>query len=395
MLLKGHTENGVEDGYHLIEGVRFSDGDRDRVEVNFLPYGKETFSMGILEYGRSVDGAWHIVGQSYGEPNARYRDLKITVKQGFDEPPLLVASSKETSRVIWDPNPQLKKFDLGQASIFTWSDKEGRTWKGALYKPVNYQEGRRYPLVIQTHGFVESEFRPSGVFPTAFAARALAAAGMIVLQAQENCPDVGPGEGPCAVSGYQAVVNKLVSAGMVDSDKVGIIGFSRTCFYVLEILAAGSPPVKAASITDGYLVGYLEYMMSQRESGISKEAEAMIGAKPFGEGLQQWLKRSPLFNLEHVNTPLLVVGMGPSGVLQMWEPYAALRHLQKPVDLIMLNTDEHVLTNPAVRMASQGGSLDWFRFWLQGMEDPDPVKVEQYRRWRELRKLQAESKKAK
>ncbi len=32
--------------------------------------------------------------------------------------------------------------------------------------------------------------------------------------------------------------------------------------------------------------------------------------------------------------------------------------------------------------------VDWFRFWLQGYEDPDPAKAEQYKRWRELRKLQ-------
>jgi len=44
-------------------------------------------------------------------------------------------------------------------------------------------------------------------------------------------------------------------------------------------------------------------------------------------------------------------------------------------------------------MASQGGSVDWFRFWLQDYEDPDPTKTEQYARWRELRKLQEESEK--
>jgi hypothetical protein len=75
----------------------------------------------------------------------------------------------------------------------------------------------------------------------------------------------------------------------------------------------------------------------------------------------------------------------------MWEPYAALRYLHKPVDLTMLNTYEHVLTNPAVRMASQGGSVDWFRFWLQDYEDPDPAKQEQYKRWRDLRKMQEEN----
>ena len=33
----------------------------------------------------------------------------------------------------------------------------------------------------------------------------------------------------------------------------------------------------------------------------------MIGAAPFGEGLQQWVKRSPGFNLDKVNAPLLIV----------------------------------------------------------------------------------------
>ena len=106
----------------------------------------------------------------------------------------------------------------------------------------------------------------------------------------------------------------------------------------------------------------------------------MIGAMPFGEGLQQWLKRSPGFNLDKVTAPLLVVGEGPTSLLLMWEPYAGLRYLQKPVDLMMLLTDEHVLTNPAVRLASQGRTVDWFRFWLKDEEDPDPSKAEQYAR---------------
>jgi hypothetical protein len=38
-------------------------------------------------------------------------------------------------------------------------------------------------------------------------------------------------------------------------------------------------------------------------------------------------------------------------------------------------------------------NLDWFRFWLKDEEDSDPVKVEQYARWRELQKLQEENEK--
>ena len=63
------------------------------------------------------------------------------------------------------------------------------------------------------------------------------------------------------------------------------------------------------------------------------------------------------------------------------------------MELVVLNTDEHVLTNPAERLASQGGSVDWFRFWLQDYEDPDAAKTEQYKRWRGLRELQSDNEK--
>ena len=121
----------------------------------------------------------------------------------------------------------------------------------------------------------------------------------------------------------------------------------------------------------------------------------VIGTPPFGEGLQQWLKRSPGFNLDRVTAPLLVNAGATTQVLFMWGPYAGLHYLHKPVDFMILNNSpyEHVLSNPAARMASQGGSVDWFRFWLQDYEDPDPAKTEQYVRWRELRKLQEDNEK--
>ena len=42
---------------------------------------------------------------------------------------------------------------------------------------------------------------------------------------------------------------------------------------------------------------------------------------------------------------------------------------------------------PADLMESQQGDVDWFRFWLQAYEDPDPAKSGQYRRWEHLREL--------
>jgi dipeptidyl aminopeptidase/acylaminoacyl peptidase len=383
-MLRGHTETGVETNYHLIQDVHFADAHANRV---VLVFRKSLDSPpATLEYRHTDEDTWEVTGQSDSAPERGRDGLEVRIEQAFDKPPQLVAKNRHTSRVIWDPNPQLKDIDLGLASIYTWNDKEGRKWRGGLYKPSNFDSAERYPLVIQTHGFPELGFRPSGVFPTAFAARALAAAGILVLQVGFSCPVGTPDEAPCAVSGYEAAAKQLVSEGLVDPERIGIIGFSRTCLYVMDVLTTGSIHLRAASITDGWMLDYCQYMLMPER--LAAESNSMIGVPPFGEGLRQWVKLSPGFNLDKISSPLLVVAEGRVSLLFMWQPYTALHYLQKPVELIMLNTDEHVLTNPSVRLASQGGSVDWFRFWLQGYEDPDPAKSGQYVRWRELRKLE-------
>ena len=90
-------------------------------------------------------------------------------------------------------------------------------------------------------------------------------------------------------------------------------------------------------------------------------------------------------------TAPVLIAVEAKGAISMWQPYNGLRYLKKPVDMVALNTDEHVLTNPVERMTSQSLSVDWFRFWLQGSQDSDPAKADQYKRWRELRTMQAEN----
>src|SRR5438552_880928 len=209
------------DGRSLTTTLPSSDGQESA--KNYVRIDLQTGSMQSLANAPA--------GPEAGSPANSHASLEVQVKQGIDQPPLLVASNPHTSRVIWDPNPQLKNVQLGEASVYKWKDKQGREFKGGLFKPPNHKAGLRYPSVIQTHGFDESYFFPSGPgMPTAFAARALAAAGMVVLQVDEDCPFVTTEEGPCAVSAYESGVKKLVSDGLVDPDNIGMIGFSRSCF---------------------------------------------------------------------------------------------------------------------------------------------------------------------
>ena len=78
----------------------------------------------------------------------------------------------------------------------------------------------------------------------------------------------------------------------------------------------------------------------------------------------------------------------PYGPLNAYEFFTALRRQDKPVELIYYPNGEHELDTPAERLASLRRNVDWFRFWMQGIEGSAPTyDPDQYKRWRELRAL--------
>jgi len=70
--------------------------------------------------------------------------------------------------------------------------------------------------------------------------------------------------------------------------------------------------------------------------------------------------------------------------------FTSLEKLHKPVELYIYTNELHIKNQPKHRYEIYERNVDWFRFWLQGYEDPDSAKAGQYVRWRELRKLQEE-----
>jgi dipeptidyl aminopeptidase/acylaminoacyl peptidase len=230
-----------------------------------------------------------------------------------------------------------------------------------------------------------------GSFPTASAAQPLASKEIVVLQMNDIFHDSldTPQEPERAMSAYENAIEYLDQRGIVDRSRVGLVGFSRTCLYVKYALTHSSQHFAAAIAADGVDGGYLQYFgYGNGAPDFDSDEESVIGAPPFGNGLLLWLKRSPGFLLDKVQTPLQIQALAPISLLGQWEWFLGLKRLGKPVDFIYLPTGTHMLVKPWDRLVSQEGTLDWFCFWLKGEEDPDPAKKDQYDHWRELRKLQ-------
>ena len=128
----------------------------------------------------------------------------------------------------------------------------------------------------------------------------------------------------------------------------------------------------------------------------------------FGRGARKWSQVTDIKQIPHIlsdvvleedaNTPPRMFAIDPStgrkslvmdlnpqfanlAFAKVEEVITGLSRLNKPVELLYIPGGVHVLEKPWDRIASQQGDVDWFCFWLNGEEDPDPAKAEQYARW--------------
>jgi len=353
-----------------------------------------TYDGSPLEF-RKRDGRWTMVALSAPAAEAPGK-LSVTLDQDMNSPPKLVTSDQKTGRksLLLDLNPQFADLKLGHVEVFHWRTKDERTMKGLLYYPPDHVHGQRHPLVIQTHGFNPERFWIDGPYSTASAAQPLASRGFMVLQTDQGEDADGvldtPKEGPREVASFEGAIDELDRRGLVDRTRVGLTGFSRTAYHVLYTITHSRYQFGAAVVADGVNFGY-ENCTSYSIESFYRLCETMNGGgPPYGDSLGGWVKFTPTFNLDKIGAPVMLQAI--SEPLGEWEIYSGLKWLKKPVEMINFYPEgAHILIKPWQRLTSQQATLDWYCFWLKGEEDQDPAKAGQYRRWRELRKLQQQN----
>ncbi len=308
------------------------------------------------------------------------------------------AKTQETV-ALTDLNPQMKQVALGEFESVEWTNQYGGKISGNLIRPIGYEQGKKYPLVI-TLTWPNNDFVCDGYYSTAFPPQPLASAGFLVLifnMYNMTSPGATQPAGPPAIqegetmqSSVESAIDYLAKRGLADPDNVGIIGFSRSSWKVDYILTHSKYNFRAASSADS---GIYNYGASWLFDGWgTPEYDAGYGGPPYGPSLQAWLVGAPAFNGDKVRTPLLMeyTGHGYRGEpLNAYEFYTGLNTLKKPVELFFYPNGDHPLDTPFERVASLQRNVDWFRFWMQGYEgQASKYDPEQYSRWRDLRKLQ-------
>jgi dipeptidyl aminopeptidase/acylaminoacyl peptidase len=104
---------------------------------------------------------------------------------------------------------------------------------------------------------------------------------------------------------------------------------------------------------------------------------------------ERWREISPVFQLDRIRAPILF--QLPEQEFRMLLDYALPLLRRHQGDLYVFPEEAHIKFQPRHKLAVYERNTEWFRFWLQGYEDPSPDKVGQYQAWRRMKSERARS----
>jgi dipeptidyl aminopeptidase/acylaminoacyl peptidase len=178
------------------------------------------------------------------------------------------------------------------------------------------------------------------------------------------------------------MANELITRGIVDPNRIGITGLSDGAENVAYALIHSSQFAAAAVST----MVFHPFALNFTGSSSYRELNAQLFGDPL-LSLDKWRELSIGLNADRIHTPLLAQ-VADRELMEATLNFVPLQDAGRPIEMVVFPNEYHVKWQPAHRLAIYNRNLDWFRFWLQDYEDPDPAKTEQYTRWRQFRAKQ-------
>jgi dipeptidyl aminopeptidase/acylaminoacyl peptidase len=277
------------------------------------------------------------------------------------------SSGKEVRRIT-NLNPDIKEFALAATEVIKWKAQDGLEIEGLLIKPLGYQAGRRYPMILQIHG------GPYGKFAYGFNARAqiLAASGYAVLMPNPrgstgygnnfttaNLRDWGGKDFGDLMSG----VDEVIRMGVADADRLGVMGGSYggfMTFWVITQTDRFKAAIGHAGISDWYSF--------HGQSDIPGLMEYGFGGTPWA-AREFYVKFSPMTHVDRVKTPIMITHGEQDRrvpIAQAEEYYRALRRRGVEVVFVRYPREGHGITEPNHQIDLVGRQLEWFDKRVKG-----------------------------
>ncbi|HEY5121750.1 MAG TPA: prolyl oligopeptidase family serine peptidase, partial [Acidimicrobiales bacterium] len=201
------------------------------------------------------------------------------------------------SRNAWtqltDANPWTRELALGDVEEISWTSADGRTVGGVLVKPVGYQPGKRYPLIVAIHGGPAAADVLS--FNGGYGSQVYAGAGYVVLRPNyRGSTNYGEAHKTGIVGNYfppgyddiMTGVDSLIAQGIVDGSRMGALGWSAGGHWSNWILTHTD---RFKAISSG--AGTSNWISMYAESDMQRNRQYYLGDKlPYDDFDAYWVQ---------------------------------------------------------------------------------------------------------
>jgi dipeptidyl aminopeptidase/acylaminoacyl peptidase len=254
---------------------------------------------------------------------------------------------------LTDSNPWLREEQVQLARVETirWTNSEGQEIEGVVHLPVGFEEGQRYPLVLNPHG------GPSSARLTGFstAHQLMAGNGFLVLEPNFRGSSNYGQEFLNANRNYWGIrdyddimtgVDSVIDRGWVDADRMVAYGWSYGG-YMTFWMSTQTDRFKVISPGAGLSNLYSMYSTTD----IPNYLGWFFGTPWDNEEI--YLRLSPIRHVKNVTADILIMhGANDARVPpeQAVEFYRALRDLGKQVSYVSYPRQGHGIGEPRLQI---------------------------------------------
>ncbi len=332
-------------------------------EEKYLPEGpwllreinQLTKDEGYLLLDATTGKTDQLMGGSYrldrSPVKARQSDEIIFTRETFVEfPDLYLCRNFDfgAAKKMSEANPQQEEYRWGTTELVKWNSFVGQELEGLLVKPENFDPTRKYPLIVNFYERSSDDLhnhRAPAPHRSTINYSYYASNGYVIFN-----PDVVYKIGYPGESAYNAVVSgtqSLLELGFIDPERIALQGHSWGGYQIAHILTktnmfacaeSGAPVVNMVSAYGGI----------RWETGLSRmfqyeHTQSRLGATLW-ERPDLYLDNSPIFNLDKIETPVLILHNDADGAVPWYqgiEFFVAMRRLGKPAWLLNYNGEPH------------------------------------------------------
>lgn len=295
------------------------------------------------------------------------------VIQDFDDSPdYFVGPDLAQAVQVTKTNPYQADFAWGHSELIDYSCEFGKRVQGALFYPAGYAPGRTYPMITYVYERLSQSVHSYSVPSerSSYNPAVWTSLGYFVLK-----PDIffqGRRPGSSAVECIRPAVQTVVDTGMVNGDRVGLVGHSWGGYeaaYVptqTDIFAAS---VSGAALTNFFsMFGTIHWNQGLPESGHFETGQARMDV-PYWEDMEAYVRESPVMGITQLETPMLMAFGDNDGTVdwhQGVEMYNYARRAGKMFVMLVYANENHSNRQEKNQVDYHHRVLDWFSHYLKG-----------------------------